>query len=480
MGERVRALLAFGFGQKRLVDPEERARGRPPRPHLRRVPRPRRSARSRIFGMGFAGAEFHLPLLGEDAPLGRAYLVREGPRRPRRARRRRRVPLAPARHEAGPRDALDRGRRHPPLHRRAHADGHAVRRARERLAGLQHSAVRDPLRPGLRAPDLPLDSALAPARLRSRRSRVSAGLSPEAIAAVGAVALLAPPRPHPRLPERPPVREALPHHHRAPERLLRAAPARRRAAQARPRGGGRELRHRDREGPLLEGGLGRLQLHRVRPLPDPLPDLRHREAAQPQGGEPGHPPPPRRHGDRRSPPLARAKEPAAREAAVGEAARASPPSCRPRPSGPAPPAAGARPPARCSSRTCRASSTCAATRCSSSPPSPTRPPASSRGSRPRATPGASARTSAPSGARTSTCPRVADGEPSSGSSSSAAPAPSTTGRRRSPAPSCGSCARRGSPSPSSGEEETCTGDAARRLGNEYLFQMQAQANVETS
>jgi len=30
-----------------------------------------------------------------------------------------------------------------------------------------------------------------------------------------------------------------------------------------------------------------------------------------------------------------------------------------------------------------------------------------------------------------------------------------------------------------GEEETCTGDAARRLGNEYLFQMQARAGVET-
>lgn len=30
-----------------------------------------------------------------------------------------------------------------------------------------------------------------------------------------------------------------------------------------------------------------------------------------------------------------------------------------------------------------------------------------------------------------------------------------------------------------GDEETCTGDSARRLGNEYLFQMQAQANVET-
>jgi Fe-S oxidoreductase len=30
-----------------------------------------------------------------------------------------------------------------------------------------------------------------------------------------------------------------------------------------------------------------------------------------------------------------------------------------------------------------------------------------------------------------------------------------------------------------GEEETCTGDAARRLGNEYLFQMQASALTET-
>jgi Fe-S oxidoreductase/nitrate reductase gamma subunit len=29
-----------------------------------------------------------------------------------------------------------------------------------------------------------------------------------------------------------------------------------------------------------------------------------------------------------------------------------------------------------------------------------------------------------------------------------------------------------------GEEETCTGDAARRLGNEYLFQLQAQANID--
>jgi Fe-S oxidoreductase/nitrate reductase gamma subunit len=30
-----------------------------------------------------------------------------------------------------------------------------------------------------------------------------------------------------------------------------------------------------------------------------------------------------------------------------------------------------------------------------------------------------------------------------------------------------------------GDEETCTGDPARRMGNEYLFQMQAEANIET-
>ncbi|MGE5345527.1 MAG: heterodisulfide reductase-related iron-sulfur binding cluster, partial [Acidithiobacillales bacterium] len=29
-----------------------------------------------------------------------------------------------------------------------------------------------------------------------------------------------------------------------------------------------------------------------------------------------------------------------------------------------------------------------------------------------------------------------------------------------------------------GEEETCTGDAARRLGNEFLFQAQARSLVE--
>ena len=30
-----------------------------------------------------------------------------------------------------------------------------------------------------------------------------------------------------------------------------------------------------------------------------------------------------------------------------------------------------------------------------------------------------------------------------------------------------------------GPAESCTGDPVRRLGNEYLFQMQAQQNIET-
>jgi len=73
LGERVRGLLAFGFGQKRLVDPEERTAGVL---HvlifvaflvlaLRTVT---------MFGMGFAGADFHLPLLAEGGAPGRAYL----------------------------------------------------------------------------------------------------------------------------------------------------------------------------------------------------------------------------------------------------------------------------------------------------------------------------------------------------------------------------------------------------------------------
>ncbi|HET9553059.1 MAG TPA: (Fe-S)-binding protein [Anaeromyxobacteraceae bacterium] len=72
-GERLGALLRFGFGQKRLVDPAERVAGWL---HvaifaaflvlaLRTVT---------LFGMGFSES-FHLPGLAPDAPLGRAYGV---------------------------------------------------------------------------------------------------------------------------------------------------------------------------------------------------------------------------------------------------------------------------------------------------------------------------------------------------------------------------------------------------------------------
>jgi len=72
-GERLRSLLRFGFGQARLVDPEERVAGWL---HvalfaaflvlaIRTVT---------LFGMGFSES-FHLPFLGEDQPLGRAYSV---------------------------------------------------------------------------------------------------------------------------------------------------------------------------------------------------------------------------------------------------------------------------------------------------------------------------------------------------------------------------------------------------------------------
>ena len=71
-GERVKALLRYGFGQKRLLDPEERVPGLM---HaliflsflvlsLRTIT---------LFAMGYS-ADFHLPLLGEDNPVGRGYL----------------------------------------------------------------------------------------------------------------------------------------------------------------------------------------------------------------------------------------------------------------------------------------------------------------------------------------------------------------------------------------------------------------------
>ncbi len=73
LGARVVRLLKFGFGQKRLVDPEEFVPGFA---HvlifsafvvlaLRTVT---------LIGMAFAGFDFHLPFLGPDNPVGQTYL----------------------------------------------------------------------------------------------------------------------------------------------------------------------------------------------------------------------------------------------------------------------------------------------------------------------------------------------------------------------------------------------------------------------
>ena len=78
-----------------------------------------------------------------------------------------------------------------------------------------------------------------------------------------------------------------------------------------------------------------------------------------------------------------------------------------------------------------------------------------------------------------TMAEAADAAASRSSSGSAARARTRSAARACRGRSRASSTRRASRSRSSGREETCTGDAARRLGNEYLFQTLAQQNVET-
>ena len=64
-------------------------------------------------------------------------------------------------------------------------------------------------------------------------------------------------------------------------------------------------------------------------------------------------------------------------------------------------------------------------------------------------------------------------------SGSAAPAPTRTGPRRRPGPWPSCSTRPACRFAVLGDGESCTGDSARRAGNEFLFQMLAQQNVET-
>ncbi len=75
--------------------------------------------------------------------------------------------------------------------------------------------------------------------------------------------------------------------------------------------------------------------------------------------------------------------------------------------------------------------------------------------------------------------RTASRTTSSTCSGSAAPARSTTRPSAPPGRWRSCCTRPGCRFMVLGEAETCTGDPARRMGNEFLFQMLAQQNVET-
>ena len=75
-----------------------------------------------------------------------------------------------------------------------------------------------------------------------------------------------------------------------PNIALRKLAPRGRAAGDGPRGRGRDVRHPDGRRPVVEGPARRLHLHRVRPLPAGVPRLEHRQAAQPQDVHHGHPP----------------------------------------------------------------------------------------------------------------------------------------------------------------------------------------------
>ncbi len=98
-----------------------------------------------------------------------------------------------------------------------------------------------------------------------------------------------------RVPHLHPVQQALPRVRELRERLVPQAHPARPAAGDGLRGRERDVRPQDPRRPLVEGPPRRLHLHRVRALPAGLPGVQHRQAAQPQGDDHGHP----GRGDRR-------------------------------------------------------------------------------------------------------------------------------------------------------------------------------------
>ena len=166
-------------------------------------------------------------------------------------------------------------------------------------------------------------------------------------------------------------------------------------------------------------------------------------------------------------------------------AASSTPTC----CGRARPAAPASSSARSTSSTSTTSSTCAATRCSWSRPSPRRPASMLSNLEHAGRPVGPRGGAAPGVGRAARLRRARSSAPTAG--------PTHPRRRR--VPLLGRLrrsARRGRPADRAGrwrpllheagvefmvlgDAESCTGDPARRMGHEYLFQMLAQQNVET-
>ena len=96
-----------------------------------------------------------------------------------------------------------------------------------------------------------------------------------------------------RLPDLPPQVQASAHHHGRPKRLLREERPRRlprpRAHRSGGRRGGPSLRCGDGQGPVEEAAARSVQLHRMRPVPGGVPRLGHRQAAVAEAADHGPP-----------------------------------------------------------------------------------------------------------------------------------------------------------------------------------------------
>ena len=299
----------------------------------------------------------------------------------------------------------------------------------------------------------------------------------------------------------------------AAEHLLPQPRPARDHAQAEPRG----RRHRGHgvvrsRAVHLEVAARRVRLHRVRALLQLLPGLQHRQAAVADAPHPRRarrddrarhrcrcdrssrrssatPRSRARHGDGardghgarpRTPEGAGIRWRAARRGSSTSCRRSSAGASRTRPCGPAPPAAPARRSARSSSTTRARSSRCARTWCSPSARMPAELARTftnlERNSNPWGI-GADKRMDWAEGLDVPTV----DDQPER-----RVPAVRRLRRRlRRPhqeddaRAGRGAAARRGVDFAVLGQEEQCTGDPARRAGNEMLYQMQAEANVET-